>query len=47
MILSALNPPPAHFAFLDALGFDSQGGEASGILAGVLSGSHAYLSAQS
>lgn len=23
VILSALNPPPAHFAFLDALGFDS------------------------
>ena len=23
-ILSALNPPPAHFAFLDALGFDSR-----------------------
>jgi hypothetical protein len=24
VILSALNPPPAHFAFLDALGFDSR-----------------------
>ena len=24
VILSALNPPPAHFAFLDALGFDSE-----------------------
>ena len=23
-VLSALNPPPAHFAFLDALGFDSR-----------------------
>jgi hypothetical protein len=24
VVLSALNPPPAHFAFLDALGFDSR-----------------------
>ena len=24
VILSALNPPPAHFSFLDALGFDSR-----------------------
>jgi hypothetical protein len=30
VILSALNPPPAHFSFLDALGFDSREVKRSG-----------------